>query len=82
MNGERKLNDASHIANAKEPVHGSFKNKSNGTILHIRVPIIHGSWDAMPNVCRGFQWKLYNLQGKFFFMLVLLHKVMLMKKNN
>ena len=66
MSRERKLNVANDIANAKEPVNNSFRNESNGSMFYVPVPTSHGLWDAMPNVCQGFQWKLYN-QGKFFF---------------
>ena len=68
MNGERKLNDAGKIAKTTKPVPGPLKNELNGTMLHVPVPTIHGSWDAMSNVCQGFQWKLHS-QGKFCFML-------------
>ena len=68
MSGERKLNDASEIAKARAPVNCSFKNEMNETMLRVPVPINHRSWDAMPNVCQGFQSKLYN-QGKLFFII-------------
>ena len=66
MSRERKSNDANDIAKASEPVNDSFKNESNRSMSYVPVPTSHGLWDAMPNVCQGFQWKLYN-QGKFFF---------------
>ena len=65
MNRERKLNDAIDVAEAKGPASGAFKNKTNGLMPHVLVPLVHRSWDAMdPNVCQGHHQKLYN-QGKF-----------------
>ena len=63
---EKKLNGASDIAKSRDPANDTFKNESNGTGLHVPVPTIHRSRDAMdPNVCQGLhQQKLYK-QGKY-----------------
>ena len=62
MNGERKLNDASEIAKAKETGDESLKTATNGTVRHVPVPTIH-CIPMDPNVCQGLGQKL-DYQGK------------------